>query len=155
MLFNLKCLIALLHLHADVDIKRFSCLCCLLIVLPIYCKLRIISILHPASLIFFIQFQIHTFRNEFIIKFIQQVKFTCQIHHWASLSLFVYHKQRRNAGSFCHKSIISTECRSNMNNTCTVFCCYIITGDYSECLRGSIFPSSCFFIQLYRFNPRH
>ena len=120
----------------------------------IYSKLRIISILHPPALIFLIFLYVHTFLYESLVQFVQQIEFTSQIHHRTGFPLLVYHEQRRNTCRTCHKSIVCTECRSDMYDTRTIFGSYIVTGNNAECLTGRFLPFPVF-IHCHRFHPRN
>ena len=151
MLFNLECLIVLLHHHANIDIKRFSSLSSLFVILAVNSELRVVCILNPTSLIFFISVNIYTFLHESLIKFVQQIELTCKVNHRTSLTFLVNHKQRRNSCCTSHIGVVGTECRSDMYDTCTVFCCYIITRNYTESLSRCLNPSIS--SSLNRLNP--
>ena len=151
MLFDLESQVSLLHLHTDVNIQWFGSLGSFLVVFAIDGKLWIIGIFYPFTFVFFVFFYIHTFGNEFFIQFVQQIEFTGQINHRAGFAFLINHKQRWDSGSFCHKCIVGTECRCNVNDTGTIFRCHIISGNYPECFGRGFFPSV--FSSFYRFYP--
>ena len=76
MLFYLESLVVCFHHHGNDNIQRFGSLRSFLIVFAIHHKLRIISIFHPCTLIFFVFIYINTFFYEILIQLIQQIEFT-------------------------------------------------------------------------------
>ena len=152
MFFNLEGFVGGLHLHTDIDVQTLGRIRSSLIPLTIHCILRVISILHEASFIFLIQGFVYTSRLERVVHLIHHIELTGQVDHRTSFSLFVDDKEWRNACSTSHVRIVSTKCRSNMYDTGTVFCRYIITRDHTECFFFSVYPIP-FFIHIHRFHP--
>ena len=132
MFLYLECLVCTFHHKADLDIQSLCSCSSLLVKHLVYGKLRVVCILHPLALVLLVELHIHTFLNELLIKLLHHVELACKVNHRACLAALVYHEQRRDSGSFCNKCVISTECRRNVNNTCTVLCSYIITRDDTE-----------------------
>ena len=152
-LFHFERLVRLLHLHADIYIKRFSCLRRLLIIFAIDGELRVVCILHPSALILLISIYVHTLGNELLVQFVQQVELSGQVPHRTCLAFLVNHEERRDACGFCHESIVSTERRSDMHDTRTVFYGHIVTRNDTDSFCRSVMPVSVF-VQLYGFHPR-
>ena len=49
------------------------------------------------------------------------------------LAVFVYHLEWRDAALFCYAVVVCTESRSDVNDTCTVFCADVVAVDDAEC----------------------
>ena len=130
-LFDLPSRTFLLHLHADDDVKVFR-LACSLLVIAIHIELRVVGVLHVIACVTTILSFIYTSRHEVIIKFFYLVILAFKVYHRASLTFLIYKEKRRYIGIACYLSIICTECRSDMNNTRTVFGCNIVAEDNAE-----------------------
>ena len=70
--------------------------------------------------------------NPFRVKVFEEEEFTCLVDHRLCLAVFVDEVQWRDVGLFCHSVIVGTECRSDMDYACTVFCCDVIAWDDTE-----------------------
>ena len=143
MLFDFESLIVCFHHHTKSDVQRFGSLCCFLIIFAVYHKLRIIGILYPCPLIFFVFVYIHTFFHEVFIQFIQYIELTGKVYHRTGFTLLVNHEKWWYTCRTSHVRIIRTKRRCNMNDTCTVFCRYIITRDNTEAFI-TYFPATVF-----------
>ena len=146
MLFYLECSTFLLHFHTYNDIQILSLFCCCLIIFSTFVETGVVCILHIITSMMTICFYIDALLQEGLIAIIQFIEFTLQIDHRASFSSLIDNKQMRNARILCNLGIISTECRSNMYDTGTVFCSDIVTRDYSECLLADF--HECIFTNL-------
>ena len=152
MFLDFESLISLLHHHADINIQRFCSLSSFLIIFSIYSELWVICIFHPTSLIFLIFFYVYTLLNKSFIQLFQQIELTSKVYHRTSFALLINHKQRRNTCSACYISIVSTESRCDVYDTCTIFGCNVVTRNHTESLIGSYFPRAIFCYR-HRFYP--
>ena len=57
-----------------------------------------------------------------------------EVDHWACLALLRNQVEGRDVRILCHLSIVSTEGRSNVYDTSTIFCCDVIAKDDTESL---------------------
>ena len=153
MLFYLECFVLHLKHYAQTNIQIFSFSSSCFIILSIGSKLRVVGILHPLTFIFFIFIYMNKVLYKVIVKLIHQPEFTTKVYHRTSFIFFIYHEQRWNAGSFSHLSIVSTESRSYVYYTGTIFGSYIIAGNYAESFILTIFQLLVF-IHRNRVNPR-
>ena len=150
-LLNLECQTGLLENHTERNVKSLGFCRSLLVVTAVNSILWIVCILHISRSEFCILFNIYKICNEIIVKFIDCPELTGEVNHRTSLTLLVNHEKRRDARSLCHESIVGTECRSNMNDTCTVLSSNIVTGDNAESLGRCINDILTLF--LHRFHP--
>ncbi len=122
----------LLHLHAETHIEILFLGSGGLVIFSILRETRIIGILHILSGMTSIFTRIYTFLNEFRREILYKIEFTLKIYHGTRLAASVYHEQRGDIRSFCHFGVISTECRSYMNDTGTIVCGDIISTNDTE-----------------------
>ena len=122
MLFYLECFIRRFQIHTDRDVECFI----------LICQSIIVCILNISSCILIPKFYIHMISNKFRIKILCKEIFTLQIHNRTFLSFLIYNHNRRHSGLLCHKSIVSAEVRSDMYNSCTIFCRHVISRNDTE-----------------------
>ena len=134
MLLNLEDDAFLLHLHAEHDVEVLSLRSSLLVVLAIHIEFRSVGILYVVASMLAVCFLVHAGSNELVCQFVHQVVLTHEVHHWASLTTLIDEEEGRYASGFCHLGVVSTECRSDVDNTRTVFSCDIIARNHTECL---------------------
>ena len=121
-LLDLEHFVLCLQIHAECDIER----------LIFVTQCIIVSILHITASIFSPQVFIDIFLDKLIIEVFQYIVFALQINDRALSTLLVNQHNRGNAGFFGNESIIGAKVRSNMHDTCTVFCCYIVAKDNAK-----------------------
>ena len=131
-----------LHLHADIDIQAFGSRCSLLVILAVYGKLRIVSVLHPTGLILLIYIVVDALFDKFLIQVCGIEELTSKIYHWTILTLLGVHENRWNTCCTSHESIVSTEGRSYMHDASTIFSRHIVARNHAERLVSSHMPLS-------------
>ena len=122
--------------HADFNIQRFV----------FFAFGRIISVLHELALPRVVVGRIHICLHIFGVKVFQQIIFTRHINHRTLVAILVDQHQRRHAIGFCHTIVIGTERRSNMYDTCTIFCGDKVAGNHTESTFTGVHPRSQLFI---------
>ena len=70
-LLYLERLVGCLHHHTYIYVESFGSLRGFLIIFAVNGKLRVIGILHPTALIFFVSICINAFFHELLIQFVQ------------------------------------------------------------------------------------
>ena len=134
MLFYLQCSALLLHLHTYLDIQVFSLCRSRLVIFSVLVEFRLICVFHVVAFMFCISVTIHTAFHEIHVKFIYEVVFSLKVYHRSGLTFLIYKEERRYFGIFCHLGVIGAERRGDMNDTCSVVCCDIVSGYYPESL---------------------
>ena len=152
MLLYLERQIGGFHHHADIDVKRFGCLCRLFVVLAVNGELRVVGVLHPAALILLVELCVDTRFYKLLVQFVQQIELAGEVYHRAGFTLLVYHEQGRYTCGACHKGIVRTKGRGDVYDTRTVFGRHIITRNYTEALVAG--RPATVFGNVYRLHPR-
>ena len=131
-LLDLECRTLLLHLHTDDDIQVFCLRSSLLVVLTILIELRGVGILHVVACVLAVAFLVDTGSDEVVVEFLHHVILTLEVNHRTRLTFFINKEQTRDMGILSHLGIVGTEGRSNMHDTGTILCCYIIARNHAE-----------------------
>ena len=152
-LLYLECLVGSLHHHTYIYVESLGGLSGFFVILAVDGELRVVGVLHPTSLIFFVGIYIDTLFYESFVQFVQQIELTGEVHHGTGLAALVNHEQRRNTCRTGYESIVRTECGSDVYDTRTVFRGYIIAEDYTEAFVAD--APIAVIVHLYRFHPRN
>ena len=72
--------------------------------------------------------------HEVDIEVFDEIELTLQVNHWAGLTLLINKVEGWDVGILSHLGIIGTECRSDVNDTCTVIGSNVVAEDYAESL---------------------
>ena len=134
MLFNLQGGALLLHFHTYLDIQVFSLCCSCLVIFSVLVEFRLIRVLHVVARMLCIRFFVHTAFHEIHVKFIHEVVFSLKVNHRSGFTFLIYKEERRYFGVFSHLGVVGTECRGDMNDTCTVVGGDIVSGYHPESL---------------------
>ena len=129
MLLDLERLVLLLEHYADIDIKGRS----------IFSKRSIVGILHitacPLSIL-----RSHVCRSIFRIEILHTEETSAKIHLSLKVTVAVNHLKSGNTGKTSHLGVIRTECRSDMNDTCTVLSSHIVARNHLKRTLARIEP---------------
>ena len=129
MLLDTECLVLLLEHYADIYIKCRS----------ILSESSIICILYIAACPLSILWG-HICRSVFRIKILNAEETSAEVHLSLEITVAVNHLKTRYACKACNLGVIRTECRSDMNDTCTVLCSHIVTRNHLESTLARIEP---------------
>ena len=72
--------------------------------------------------------------HEVGIEVFDEIELTLEVNHWAGLALLINKVERRDVGILGYLGVISTECRSDMNDTGTIIGSNVVAEDYAESL---------------------
>jgi len=112
----------------------------------------IVSILHKLSLERIIVGSIHTCLDELRIQVLQKEELSGQIDHRALIAILIGKHQWWNTVYFSNLIIVSTECRSDMYDSGTIFCRYKVTCNNTERAFTRVYPwDKLFIIHAYKF----
>ena len=136
MFFDAEHKILLFEHHTDSHIKSFI----------LVSESWVVGIFHETTCKFVIFFNINLCFNKISIEVFEEEEFTSHIHHRTSFTLSSSHSQARNTCFFSHECVISTKCWRNMHDTSTIFGCYIVTLNYTECTFTWVYPRDKLFI---------
>ena len=134
MLLALESLALLLQFVAEYDIKVFSLLRSLLVPDAIHIKLWVVGILHVVACVMSVCLLVDASVHEVGIEVFDEIELTLQVNHWAGLALLINKVERWDVGILSHLGIIGTECRCDVNDTCTVIGSNVVAEDYAESL---------------------
>ena len=133
-LLALECLALQLQLVAEYDIQVFSLIRSLLVPNTIHIKLWVVGILHVVACVMSVCLLVDASVHEVDIEVLDEIELTLQVNHWTSLALLINKVKRRDVGILSHLGIISTKCRSDVNDTCTVIDSNVVAEDHAESL---------------------
>ena len=91
-LLYLECLVGSLHHHTYIYVESLGGLSGFFVILTVDGELRVVGILHPASLVFFVGVYIDTLFYESFVQFVQQIELTGEVHHRTGLAALVNHE---------------------------------------------------------------
>ena len=83
---------------------------------------------------------VYIFVNKLLIQIRNRDQVTTTVYHWPESSVISFNKKRRHSVIFCNTVVVGSECRSNVNDTCSVFCCYKVASQYFESSFSRIHP---------------
>ena len=133
-LLALESLALLLQLVAEYDVQVFSLIRSLLVPDAIHIKLWVVGILHVAACVMSICLLVDASVHEVGIEVFDEIELTLEVNHWAGLALLINKVESWDVGILSHLGIIGTECRSDVNDTCTVIGSNVVAEDYAESL---------------------
>ena len=133
-LLALESLALLLQLVAEYDVQVFSLIRSLLVPDAIHIKLWVVGILHVAACVMSICLLVDASVHEVGIEVFDEIELTLEVNHWAGLALLINKVESWDVGILSHLGIIGTECRSDVNDTCTVIGSNVVAEDYTESL---------------------
>ena len=133
-LLALESLALLLQFVAEYDVQVFSLLRSLLVPDAIHIKLWVVGILHVVACVMSICLLVDTSVHEVGIEVFDEIELTLEVNHWAGLALLINKVERWDVGILSYLGIISTECRSDMNDTSTIIGSNIVAEDDTESL---------------------
>ncbi len=134
MLLALESLARLLQLIADYDVQVFSLIRSLLIPNTIHIKLWIVGILHVVACMMSVCLLVDASAYEVGIEVFDEIELPLEVNHRAGLALLINKVERRDVGILGYLGVISTECRSDMNDTGTIIGSNIVAEDDTESL---------------------
>ena len=151
-LLNLEGLVYALEVDSDIYVERLCRLRSSLVIATIYGKLRVVSILHPATLVILVCLGVYALLDELLVQLLHQVELTRQVNHRTCLTALVNHKERRNTSLTCYEGIVSTKRRSDVYDTRTILYCNVVPRNHTERLVGSRVPVALL-VHLYGLHP--
>ena len=129
MLLDAESLVLLLEHHADVHVKCRS-------VCRKFCVISVLDITAcPFSII-----RRHVGGSVFRIEVLDAEETSAEVNLSLKVSVAVNHLKSLNTGKTRNLCVVGTECRRDMNDTCTVFRSHIITRDDLERALARIEP---------------
>ena len=134
MLLALESLALLLQLVAEYDVQVFCLFRSLLVPDTIHIKLWIVGILHVVACVMSVCLLVNASAYEVGIEVFDEIELTLEVNHWAGLTLLINKVERWDVGILSHLGIIGTECRCDVNDTCTVIGSNVVAEDYAESL---------------------
>ena len=151
-LLNLEGLVHALEVDSNIYVERLGSCGSSLIVTTIYGELRIVGVLHPATLVVLICLGIDTLLKELLVELLHQIELTRKIHHRTCLATLVNHKQRGDSSLTCYEGIVGTKRRSDVYDTRTILHRYVVTRNHAERLVGCRYPVASL-VELHGLHP--
>ena len=128
-LFYLECLALHLHLNAYINVKSLS----------IRGERCVVRVFHISSGKFQV-LVLYTCFYKFFIQILNLEELSGTVHHRTPYALFVLEGKRSNVVLFAHAVIVCTECRGNVNYSCSFFRRNEISADHSHCILFRKYP---------------
>src|SRR5664279_6312330 len=78
--------------------------------------------------------------NKSVVEICDRHHISTSVYHWSEGAVFSFDHKRRYSVFFSDFVVVGSECRSYMNDSGSIFCCYKITCQYPESAFPGIHP---------------